>query len=77
MPIANAANINSSGVLLSSSGMTQLQLSDDQSTVEIGAGNKWGEVYEYLEPFKLAVVGGRSGECFFLNVPTLGGSILT
>ncbi|KAI4600805.1 hypothetical protein KJ359_012967 [Pestalotiopsis sp. 9143b] len=61
MPIANAANINSSGVLLSSSGMTQLQLSDDQSTIEIGAGNKWGEVYEYLEPFKLAVVGGRSG----------------
>lgn len=61
MPIANAANINSSGVLLSSSGMTQLQLSEDQSTIEIGAGNKWGEVYEYLEPFKLAVVGGRSG----------------
>ncbi|ETS78416.1 hypothetical protein PFICI_10478 [Pestalotiopsis fici W106-1] len=61
MPIANAANINSSGVLLSSSGMTQLQLSKDQSTIEIGAGNKWGQVYEYLEPFKLAVIGGRSG----------------
>ncbi|KAK6217596.1 hypothetical protein LQW54_003318 [Pestalotiopsis sp. IQ-011] len=61
MPTANAANINSSGVLLSSSGMTQLQLSEDQSTIEIGAGNKWGEVYEYLKPFKLAVVGGCSG----------------
>lgn len=77
MPIANAANINSSGVLLSSSGMTQLQLSEDQSTIEIGAGNKWGEVYEYLEPYKLAVVGGRSGGCFPSNVLTLGQLILT
>lgn len=61
MPIPNAANIDSRGVLLASSGFDQLKLSDDKSTIEVGAGNKWGQVYEYLAPYKLTVVGGRAG----------------
>lgn len=62
MPIANAANINDTGVLLSSSGLTQLRLSDDQSTIKVGAGNTWGDVYQYLAMYELTVVGGRSGK---------------
>lgn len=61
MPIPDAANIDSRGVLLTSFGFDQLKLSEDKSTIEVGAGNKWGQVYEYLEPYKLTVVGGRAG----------------
>lgn len=63
MPITNAANINSSGILLASSGLNKLQLSADKSVLEVGAGNVWADVYKYLEPHKLTVVGGRSGMC--------------
>lgn len=74
MPIANAANINSSGVLLSSSGLSHLQLSMDHQTVSVGPGNRWSDVYQYLEPFGLTVVGGRMG---VVGVPgfLLGGGI--
>lgn len=74
MPIANAANINSSGVLLSSFGLTQLSLSDDQSTVNVGPGNRWSNIYDYLEPNGLTVVGGRLGH---VGVPgyILGGGV--
>lgn len=74
MPIVGAANIGSSGVLLSSSKLSQLRLSEDKSTVTVGPGNRWGNVYEYLEPDGLTVVGGRLG---VVGVPgfLLGGGI--
>jgi len=74
MPISDAANINSTGVLLSTSGLTQLDLSSDQTSVSIGPGNRWANVYKYLEPFSLSVVGGRMG---VVGVPglLLGGGI--
>lgn len=74
MPISDAANINSSGVLLSTSGLTQINLSSDQTSVSIGPGNRWANVYKYLEPFGLSVVGGRMG---VVGVPglLLGGGI--
>ncbi|KAI8278248.1 hypothetical protein K4K57_001583 [Colletotrichum sp. SAR 10_99] len=62
MTIANAANINAPGVLVATSGLSNLVLSDDQSTIEVGAGNTWSDVYRFLEPYKLAVVGGRAGD---------------
>ncbi|KAK7730828.1 hypothetical protein SLS57_001663 [Botryosphaeria dothidea] len=61
MPIPDAANINSTGVLLASLKLRELELSQDASTVKVGAGNHWGDVYEYLEPYQLTVVGGRMG----------------
>ncbi|KAJ0382843.1 hypothetical protein COL922a_011715 [Colletotrichum nupharicola] len=74
MTIANAANINAPGVLVATSGLSNLVLSDDQSTIEVGAGNTWSDVYRFLEPYKLAVVGGRAG---LVGVPgfLLGGGI--
>lgn len=61
MPIVGAANINSSGVLLSSANLITLQLSSDKSTMSIGPGNIWAKVYDYLEPYGLLVAGGRVG----------------
>ncbi|OJD36055.1 fad binding domain-containing protein [Diplodia corticola] len=74
MAIVGAANIDSSGVLLSSSNLNQLELSEDKSSVAVGPGNKWGDVFDYLEPYGLAVVGGRMS---IVGVPglLLGGGI--
>jgi hypothetical protein len=35
------------------------KLSSDKKTVAIGPGNRWLDVYSYLTPYDLTVVGGR------------------
>lgn len=61
MSIPDAANINSGGVLISSTNLKTLELSEDQSTVSVGPGPRWGDVYVYLDETKSGkmVVGGR------------------
>jgi FAD/FMN-containing dehydrogenase len=61
MPIANAANINSSGILISSTNLKSMELSEDQSTISVGPGLRWGDLYIYLNETKSGkmVVGGR------------------
>ncbi|KAK5127367.1 hypothetical protein LTR85_006706 [Meristemomyces frigidus] len=61
MPIAGFNNINSSGVLLSSSGFTHLNLEPNSKNVHVGPANHWADVYKGLEPYGLTVVGGRLG----------------
>jgi hypothetical protein len=61
MPIAWYNNINSD-VLLSTSNLSTLELSSEKSTVSVGAGNRWRDVYSYLTPYGLAAVGGRVGD---------------
>ncbi|KAF4809481.1 Bifunctional solanapyrone synthase [Colletotrichum siamense] len=61
MPVVGYNSIGSSGVLLSTSNLTTLALSDNKATVSVGAGHRWRDVYSYLQPFGLAVVGGRIG----------------
>lgn len=74
MPIGDAANINSTGVLLSSYGLTQVDVADDGKTVNVGPGNHWVDVYRGLESHGLTVVGGRLG---VVGVPglLLGGGV--
>ncbi|KAK6351038.1 hypothetical protein TWF718_004212 [Orbilia javanica] len=48
-------------VLISLSSLTKLSLSADKSTATIGVGNRWGTVYNYLQPYNLTVIGGRIG----------------
>lgn len=55
---------NEDGVVISLSKFTQLILSEDKRSVDIGVGLKWLEVYKTLEEHDLAVAGGR--------VPTVG-----
>ncbi|GKT47367.1 bifunctional solanapyrone synthase [Colletotrichum spaethianum] len=61
MPVVGYNSIGSSGVLLSTSNLTTLALSEDKSTVSVGAGLRWRDVYSYLSPSGLAAVGGRIG----------------
>ncbi|WYZ45126.1 hypothetical protein EsH8_VIII_000442 [Colletotrichum jinshuiense] len=61
MPVVGYNSIGSSGVLLSTSNLTTLALSSDKATVSVGAGLRWRDVYSYVQPSGLAVVGGRIG----------------
>ncbi|TQN64703.1 Bifunctional solanapyrone synthase [Colletotrichum shisoi] len=61
MPVVGYNSIGSSGVLLSTSNLTTLALSGDKSTVSVGAGLRWRDVYFYLSPSGLAAIGGRIG----------------
>ncbi|KAF2736872.1 FAD binding domain-containing protein [Polyplosphaeria fusca] len=74
MPIPGYNNIDSPGVLLSTSNLTTLTLSRDKSVVSVGPGNRWRDVYAYLQPSGLAAIGGRVGK---VGVPglLLGGGI--
>ncbi|VUC23422.1 unnamed protein product [Clonostachys rosea] len=76
MPIPNAANIDSSGILLASTALNQLILTDGKETIEVGSGNKWADVYQHLESHRLTVVGGRAAQGL-VGVPgfLLGGGI--
>lgn len=74
MPIAGAANIDSTGILISSTNLDQLIISEDHSTLSVGPGNHWADVYDYLEPYDKIILGGRMG---VVGVPgfLLGGGI--
>lgn len=74
MTVAGSANIDAAGILLSSTGLDQLILSEDGSTVSVGPGNHWADVYNFLEPSGKTIVGGRMG---VVGVPgfLLGGGI--
>ena len=42
--------------------LNQLELSDEKNTLFVGPGNRWGEVYTYLDAFNLTAIGGRVGD---------------
>ncbi|OKL58043.1 hypothetical protein UA08_06829 [Talaromyces atroroseus] len=68
------------GLSISLGGLDEIVLSDDQSVVSIGSGNIWVDIYDYLEEYSLAVIGGRvstigvggltTGGIFIANVET-------
>ncbi|KAM0812748.1 putative FAD-binding PCMH-type domain-containing protein [Seiridium cardinale] len=57
-PYASSANV-ASGIVLDLQNLNQLEVSAEKSTVEIGPGNRWVNVYSALEQQGLATVGGR------------------
>ncbi|TVY29461.1 putative FAD-linked oxidoreductase [Lachnellula hyalina] len=50
------------GVLISFSQLNSTILSSDQATAEVGSGARWENAISALEPYNLAVVGGRIGD---------------
>jgi hypothetical protein len=54
----------------------QIVIREDSGTVEIGAGLTWTDVYDYLVPKGLNVVGGRLNGIGVAGL-TLGGGKLT
>ncbi|KAI0861704.1 FAD-binding domain-containing protein [Xylaria cubensis] len=43
------------------------------NVVQVAAGERWGSVYEYLEPHGLGVAGGKSTSCGIGGLATQGG----
>jgi FAD/FMN-containing dehydrogenase len=73
MPIPGYANIDG-GILVGLTDLNRITLSSDKSYVSVGPGRRWEEVYDFLEPDGLVVLGGRVG---IVGVPglLLGGGI--
>jgi FAD/FMN-containing dehydrogenase len=67
---ANPGFSSTSGVQISMSRFRDIVLNEEQGTVEFGAGLAWSDLYSYLVPKGLNVVGGR------LDVVGVAGFIL-
>lgn len=53
------AGIGENGLLLDLSSLNKLELQDANSTMVVGAGNKWIDVYKQLEGTKRTILGAR------------------
>lgn len=58
MPVINAQS-NDGGIVFALANLDAKILSQDRTTVSIGPGNRWGDVYHWISEFGLAVPGGR------------------
>ena len=73
MPIPGAAN-RDGGILFAMSALDQIELTPSGKSVQVGPGNSWGGVYNYLTKYGLYCIGGRVG---IVGVPglLLGGGV--
>ena len=67
-PLPQWANIDG-GVLISMKAIADLTYDKSTETIRVGAGNTWGQVYDFLKSSQRVVVGGRS--------PNVGFGMLT
>ncbi|KXX82951.1 Bifunctional solanapyrone synthase [Madurella mycetomatis] len=56
---SNPGFSSTKGVHISLDNLNHMQLSDDKTTITLGFGAAWKDVYDFLEPHGLNVVGGR------------------
>ncbi|KAJ3459727.1 hypothetical protein MRS44_015800 [Fusarium solani] len=61
MPIDNAGNIGPEGIMMATTNLSTMAISDDRKTVKIGAGVTWPPLYAYLDQFGVTANGIRSG----------------
>jgi hypothetical protein len=53
------SSIGEDGILIDLQKLNAISVSDDKKVASIGPGQKWGKVYEALDPHELSVIGGR------------------
>ncbi|ORY02756.1 hypothetical protein BCR34DRAFT_605485 [Clohesyomyces aquaticus] len=73
VPFAGASNI-AGGITIDLSRLNQVTINKDGSTVSVGPGNKWVDVYRQLQKEQITVVGGRIADVGVGGL-TLGGGI--
>lgn len=61
-PNSGFASVGTQGLLLDLSSLNQRRLSADKKIASIGPGNRWIDVYEYLDSANVTVIGGRVPE---------------
>lgn len=73
MPIRGANSVDD-GILMVMSNLTNMFITPDHASVDVGPGLTWSDVYAYLIGFERTAVGGRISP---IGVPglTLGGGI--
>ena len=57
---AGASSVDKGGVTIDLKYLNSITVAPDRKTVSVGAGNRWINVSEALDPLGLAVVGGRA-----------------
>ncbi|RHZ72756.1 hypothetical protein CDV55_105257 [Aspergillus turcosus] len=68
-----ACNI-ANGITIDLRALNSIEVSDDRSTVSVGVGASWGDVYAFLDPLGLSVAGGRAAQVGVGGL-TIGGGI--
>lgn len=68
---AGASNIQG-GVTIDLNNLDHVKVSKDKTLTQVGAGNRWLDVYTKLDPQQLSVVGGRVADIGVGGL-TLGG----
>lgn len=53
------SSIEDPGILIDLSALNTIAVSEDKTTASIGPGQRWGSVYESLDPYGVNVIGGR------------------
>jgi FAD/FMN-containing dehydrogenase len=69
----NASSVDG-GVVIDMKNLNTIELNDDKSIAYLGTGGRWGDVYQELAKYGLAVAGGRAGDVG-VGGYTLGGGI--
>ncbi|PKX99265.1 FAD-binding oxidoreductase [Aspergillus novofumigatus IBT 16806] len=68
-----ACNI-ANGITIDLRALNSITVSDDRTTVSVGVGASWGDVYAFLDPLGLSVAGGRAAQVGVGGL-TIGGGI--
>jgi FAD/FMN-containing dehydrogenase len=71
---AGASNVHN-GLVVDLSKLNKIEVSEDESTAFVGAGNRWQDVYLNLQERGLLVVGGRVASAGVGGF-TLGGKLV-
>ena len=66
-----ASNIDG-GLTIDLANLNMIQISSDNTLTQVGAGNRWIDVYTHLDPMQLSVIGGRVADIGVGGL-TLGG----
>lgn len=61
MPVPGAQSTNT-GVMIGMTYFNTKNLTQGNKVAQIGPGQRWADVYEWISPYGLAVAGGRYGE---------------
>lgn len=69
-PNSGFASIDRSGLLIDLVKLDFLSISEDRKSVRVGPGNRWIDVYDYLDTYGLSAIGTKEPG------PGVGGSIL-
>ncbi|KAL8708934.1 MAG: hypothetical protein Q9220_006266 [cf. Caloplaca sp. 1 TL-2023] len=70
---AGASNIQG-GITIDFTSLNKVEVSNDKTLTQVGAGNRWLDVYSKLDPMGLSVVGGRVADIGVGGL-TLGGGV--